>query len=196
MRPRSPNGGGLILIRIGLPAMSHRSRYGGGLILVRIGLPATCRCGDGGIHDVSTWESRTSRWAGWGTRPMCPNNDILIDILGVYDMILFVLFLLLWFWFGLVCLSLSSLSFLLCSFRILWHTKHTHTQNVLSYSLWFGFLGRIIVQPINCVTRTLNTHTQNVLSYSFFFFFSFSFSLSFFFFFFSLSLSLSFVLFL
>ena len=54
--------------------MCHRSRNGGGLILVGIGLPATCRWGDGGIHDVSTWESRIRPWAGWGTRPMCPNT--------------------------------------------------------------------------------------------------------------------------
>ena len=53
--------------------MCHRSRNGGGLILVGIGLPATCRWGDGGIHGVSTWESRIRPWAGWGTRPMCPN---------------------------------------------------------------------------------------------------------------------------
>ena len=71
---RRPNGGGLIYVRIGLPAMSHRYRNGAGLILVGIGLPATCRWGDGGIHDVSTWESRISPWSGWGTRPMCPNK--------------------------------------------------------------------------------------------------------------------------
>ena len=44
-------------------------------------------------------------------------------------------------WFGLVCLSvplLSSLSlFLLCSFRILWHTKHTHTHKMFSHHTLF-----------------------------------------------------------
>ena len=40
-------------------------------------IPATCRWGDDGIHDVSTWDSRISPKAGWGTMPMCPNSDVL-----------------------------------------------------------------------------------------------------------------------